>query len=112
MANASGFSDAVRLSQSTPQLSVGCHVVLVDGTPVLGATEISSLVTRANGGSFRYGLTAFALRALRHQLDPEEIEAEATAQIRKLCAAGIRSRISTRTSTRTSSLASWNPWCV
>src|SRR5205807_6091843 len=83
------FSDAVRLSQSTPQLSVGCHVVLVDGTPVLGATEISSLVTRANGGSFRDGLTAFALRALRHQLDPEEIEAEATAQIRKLCAAGI-----------------------
>ena len=89
MANAGGFSDAVRLSQSAPQLSVGCHFVLVDGTPVLGPTEISSLVTRANGGSFRDGLTAFALRALRHQLDPKEIEAEATAQIRKLCAAGI-----------------------
>ena len=89
MANAAGFSDAVGLSQSTLRLGVGCHVVLVDGTPVLGATEISSLVTRANGGSFRDGLTAFALRALRHQLDPEEIEAEATAQIRKLCAAGI-----------------------
>src|SRR5437870_10087196 len=89
MANAAGFSDAVGLSQSTLRLGVGCHVVLVDGTPVLSATEISSLVTRANGGSFRDGLTAFALRALRHQLDPEEIEAEATAQIRKLCAAGI-----------------------
>jgi chitin disaccharide deacetylase len=90
MANAGGFSDAVRLSQSAPQLGVGCHVVLVDGTPLLAPTEISSLVTQSsNGGSFRNGLTAFALRALRRQLDPEEIEAEATAQIRKLCAAGI-----------------------
>src|SRR5438046_6481518 len=89
MANASGFSDAVRVSQSTTQRSMGCECVRVDGTPVLGPTDISSLVTRANGGSFRDGLTAFALRALRHQLDPEEIEAEATAQIRKLCAAGI-----------------------
>jgi len=90
MANARGFSDAVRLSQSAPQLGVGCHVVLVDGTPLLAPTQISTLVTRAsNGHSFRNGLTAFALRALRHQLDPEEIEAEATAQIRKLCVAGI-----------------------
>jgi hopanoid biosynthesis associated protein HpnK len=89
MANAGGFSDAVRLSESAPKLGLGCHVVLVDGTPVLGPTEIASLVTRANGGSFCYGLTPFALRALRHQLDSKEIEAEATAQIRKLCAAGI-----------------------
>ena len=90
MANANGFSDAVRLSQSTPQLCIGCHVVLVDGTPVLAPTEISSLVTRAsNGPSFRNRLMPFALRALGHQLDPEEIEAEATAQIRKLCTAGI-----------------------
>jgi len=90
MANANGFSDAVRLSQSTPQLCIGCHVVLVDGTPVLAPTEISSLVTRAsNGPSFRNRLMPFALGALGHQLDPEEIEAEATAQIRKLCTAGI-----------------------
>jgi hopanoid biosynthesis associated protein HpnK len=88
MANADGFAGAVRLSQSTPHLSVGCHVVIVDGYPLLAPAQISTLLAMSNGG-FHAGISRFALRALRRQLNPHEIEAEATAQIRKLCAAGI-----------------------
>ena len=41
-------------------------------------------------GRFRGGLKAFAARALTGQLDATEIAAEATAQIRKVQAAGMR----------------------
>lgn len=98
MANGPAFSDAVQLAQTVPQLSVGCHVVLIDGQPMLDPKIISSLVAgdasgrvgRDSGAArFRDGIGGFALRALAGRLDPREIEAEATAQIRKLQAAGI-----------------------
>jgi len=34
MANGGAFEDAVTAARSAPNLSVGCHVVLVDGAPV------------------------------------------------------------------------------
>jgi len=100
MANGAAFSDAVELAQTVPQLSVGCHVVLVDGHPVLDPSAISSLVQRdlvqrdyegrgSSAGDFRDGISSFALRALSRRLDGRQIEAEATAQIRKIQAAGI-----------------------
>jgi hopanoid biosynthesis associated protein HpnK len=94
MANGQAFFDAVQLAQTMPQLSVGCHVVLIDGQPLLDPKSISSLVDRnadRNSGSLRFrdGIRGFAVRALAGRLDPREIEAEATAQIRKLQAAGI-----------------------
>jgi len=88
MANADGFADAMRLSQCTPQLSVGCHVVLVDGSPLLAPAHISTLLAKSDG-RFREGISGFGLRALRGRLSPHEIEAEATAQISKLQSAGI-----------------------
>jgi len=98
MANGQAFSDAVQLARTVPQLSVGCHVVLIDGQPLLDPKSISSLVDQnvdqnadRNSGSMRFrdGIRGFALRALAGRLDSREIEAEATAQIRKLQAAGI-----------------------
>src|SRR5208282_4356090 len=44
MANGPSFSDAVQLAATVPQLSVGCHIVLIDGQPVLEPKAISSLV--------------------------------------------------------------------
>jgi hopanoid biosynthesis associated protein HpnK len=86
MANGRAFEDALRLAKSVPSLSVGCHVVLIDGTPVLDAKQLPSITSaHSNGDRFRDGLQAFAAR----RLDPEEIEAEASAQIRKLQSAGI-----------------------
>jgi hopanoid biosynthesis associated protein HpnK len=90
MANGRAFDDAVRLAKSVPRLSVGCHVVLIDGEPVLDAKRLPSLASAHSGGArFRDGLPSFAIRALAGRLDPAEIEAEASAQIRKLQSAGV-----------------------
>jgi len=87
MANGTAFADAVELAQSVPRLSVGCHVVLIDGEPVLAARQLPSLTRE---GRFRDGLKTFAARALAARMDDEEVFAEATAQIRRIQSAGIR----------------------
>jgi hopanoid biosynthesis associated protein HpnK len=91
MANGKAFEDAVGLAQSVPRLSVGCHVVLIDGEPVVDAKQLPSITSAHSGGArFRDGLKSFAARALAGRLDADEIEAEASAQIRKLQSNGIR----------------------
>ena len=87
MANGIAFADAVGLAHRVPRLSVGCHVVLIDGEPVLPAGELPSLT---RGGRFRDGLKTFAARALAARIDDEQVFAEATAQIRRIQSAGIR----------------------
>ena len=90
MANGRAFEDAVRLAATVPDLSVGCHVVLIDGEPVLDAERLPSLTeTHSSGPRFRDGIKSFAARALAGRLDPHQIEAETSAQIRKLQSAGI-----------------------
>jgi chitin disaccharide deacetylase len=89
MATGAAFAGAVESAKNLPQLGIGCHILLIDGEPALHSEHISSL-TRPNGsGRFRDGLGTFAVRALSGRMNPEEIEAEASAQIRKLQAAGI-----------------------
>jgi hopanoid biosynthesis associated protein HpnK len=88
MATGRAFEDAAGLAKTVPRLSVGCHVVLIDGEPVLDAKSLPSL-TAADGAGFRDGLKSFGLRALAGRLDAGEIEAEASAQIGKLQSAGI-----------------------
>jgi len=83
MANALAFDDAVLLAKSSTRWSIGCHAVLVDGEPLIDPGRLSSLVSR-NSRRFRDGFSGFALRALSGWLDPDQVEAEATAQIRKL----------------------------
>src|SRR5689334_21266378 len=89
MANGESFTHAVEVASSTPRLSVGCHVVLVDGSPVSDPTQVSSLMASEQSPRFRTAILDFALHCLRGKLVASEIEAEATAQIRKLQAAGI-----------------------
>jgi hopanoid biosynthesis associated protein HpnK len=89
MANGPAFEEAVRLAPSAPRLSIGCHVVLVDGSPVLEAAQVSSLMGGTGLLRFGDGIGKFCLRALAGRLDSNQIEAEVTAQIRKLQAAGI-----------------------
>ncbi len=73
-------------------ISVGCHIVLLDGAPVLPADQVKSLLEPGanNGARFRDSLNAFVLASFRHQLDPEQIEAEAGAQIERIQNAGIQ----------------------
>ncbi len=90
MANGAAFSQAAQLAKTVPNMSVGCHVVLIDGQPVLDSNQLSTLTNRhPSARVFRNGLKTFAARAIAGRLNPEEIEAEATAQIRKIQATGI-----------------------
>jgi chitin disaccharide deacetylase len=84
MANGPAFCEATEIAKQLPNLSIGCHVVLIDGRPVLPPAKLPSL-TQAE--RFRDNLKTFAGRALTGQFDEGEITAEATAQIRKVQAA-------------------------
>ena len=93
MAAGTEFADALQklreVDQPAPKakLSVGCHAVLVDGSPVLPASAVSSLVTE--DGSFPVSLLSFARAALAKRLDEEQMAAELEAQIRKIQAGGV-----------------------
>src|SRR5512141_57922 len=62
MANSAAFEDAVALAKQNPRLSVGCHVTLMDGEPLLPASKVSSLLR--DGREFHRTITDFAPRAL------------------------------------------------
>ncbi|MGZ4831688.1 MAG: ChbG/HpnK family deacetylase [Terriglobales bacterium] len=86
MAAGSAFEDAVALARTLPQLSVGCHVDLIQLAPVLPCRQLPTLTS---GATFRPGFARFARAALRNRLSSEQITAEASAQMAKLQSAGI-----------------------
>jgi predicted glycoside hydrolase/deacetylase ChbG (UPF0249 family) len=89
MATGAAFDEAVSLAASLPRLSVGCHVVLVDGEPLLPAGEVRSLL--APGTNRFYNTIGEILQAVvRGRFRAEEVEAEAAAQMARLRAAGVR----------------------
>lgn len=85
MASSREFDDAVA-SATHRDLNVGCHVMLVDGTPILPTGRLKHLT---NDGTFISSATEFARVALTGGIAEEEIHAEATAQFKKLRAAGV-----------------------
>lgn len=90
MANGPAFAQATALAKTAPSLHVGCHIVFLDGSPILPPSEVLSLLDRTKDcPRFPHGLTGFAVRALTGRIDPQQIEAEAVAQIRKIQSAGI-----------------------
>jgi chitin disaccharide deacetylase len=92
MANGAAFADAVTAARSTPNLSVGCHVTLVDGTPVSSPDAADTLVAirSAEPDRFYSKLSAFAARAMLGGFDRDQLVAEVTAQIRKIQATGLQ----------------------
>ncbi len=90
MAGGRAFREAVQLAQQAPQLNVGCHVVLVDGEPVLPPEQVPTLLAPGDQQRhFRKGVGELAAATLRGKIDPAQVEAEATAQMRRLQAAGL-----------------------
>ena len=87
MANGEAFDDAVQVAHQAPKLAIGCHVDLIQLSPVLPPDQLPTLV---DAGRFRPGFTRFASMAMRGRLKQDEITDEATAQIRKLQSAGVR----------------------
>jgi hopanoid biosynthesis associated protein HpnK len=92
MANSASFEDAVAAARSAPKLSVGCHVVLVDGSPLSSPDAIDTLVAIRSDQpeKFYSRLSAFSARAMFGGFDRDQLVTEITAQIRKLQAAGIQ----------------------
>jgi chitin disaccharide deacetylase len=88
MARASAADEAIEIARSTPTLGVGCHVVLVDGAPVLPPDRIPSLID-SRTGQFRSTLSVFLPRLFTGNIDPTEIEAESAAQIALLQSRGL-----------------------
>jgi len=85
------FKEAVEAARALPGLSVGCHVVLVDGAPVSAPGAVDTLLAIRSGEPecFYSSLSAFAARAMMGGFDREQLVTEIVAQIRKIQAAGI-----------------------
>jgi chitin disaccharide deacetylase len=85
MACASAFPQAIELARRLPRLKTGCHVVLIDGSPI--AEQVPTLI--GVDGRFRSSLKDFAVSAVRGTMSEDEIQREGEAQIRKIQAAGL-----------------------
>jgi hopanoid biosynthesis associated protein HpnK len=92
MANGAAFDDAIERVRSAPGLSVGCHVVLVDGTPLSEHGSVPTLLANrsAESGRFYSRLSAFAARAVFGRFDQDQLVGEICAQVRKVQAAGVQ----------------------
>jgi chitin disaccharide deacetylase len=74
MVGAPAAEDAVRRARELPQLRVGLHLVLADGSSVLPREQIPDLVDsqgRFGDGMWLDGVRYFALPSLRRQLEAE-----------------------------------------
>ncbi len=89
MAAAPYFSPAVHMAFAQPRLAVGCHLVLVDGSPCLHPGEVPSLLDPLAASSFRATVGSFFADLLRGRIREQEIEAEAIAQIRRIQSSGL-----------------------
>ena len=93
MANSRSFTGAAEWSRAASDgISVGCHVVLMDGEPVLPAEKVPTLLEPNNDGTrrFRDSLNHFVIASFRHKMNSDEIEAEAAAQIERIQQSGIQ----------------------
>lgn len=92
MARAAATEEAIEMARATPTLGVGCHVVLVDGEPVLSHGDIPALADPA-GGQFEATLGSFlgSIYGVNSRGKIEgQIEREANAQISFLLSRGIQ----------------------
>jgi len=97
MARAAATEEAIDMALATPTLGVGCHVVLVDGEPVLSPTRDVPNLADPVSGRFRSSLFSFLKwlylssgRRGHISLAAREIEAEAAAQLAVLQSRGLR----------------------
>lgn len=109
MANASAFEDAIATGRGptcAETLSIGCHIVLLDGSPVLPPSDVPTLLARSNAltpaqdqtttaqqrtvGLFRNSFSELAPAIAVNRISPDEVQAEAEAQMRKIQRSGLR----------------------
>lgn len=93
MARAAATDEAIEMAKATPTLGVGCHVVLVDGEPVLRPRQDLVCLVDPIDARFRPSLGGFLNQLYREwprKAMMREIEAEARAQIALLQRRGVR----------------------
>jgi hopanoid biosynthesis associated protein HpnK len=92
MANERAVDEAISFAAQNPTLDTGCHVVLLDGAPISPPDRVPSLVTSRNGTGprFRPGVVHLAAAAARGKVREDEVYTEASAQLEKLEARGVK----------------------
>jgi hopanoid biosynthesis associated protein HpnK len=96
MACAAATEEAIEIARATPTLGVGCHVVLVDGLPVLSPRQDVPNLADPIDGRFRSSLFGFLDDLYGNRLFSarkvviREIEAETAAQIALLQSKGLK----------------------
>ena len=88
MAVGQAFDEAIQICKQHPELGTGLHLTLIDGRPVLPASEIPSLVTGT--GCFYADHNTFLKHFLRGHIRLDEVRRELTAQLQKMQSAGIQ----------------------
>ncbi|MGD0293442.1 MAG: ChbG/HpnK family deacetylase [Terracidiphilus sp.] len=89
MVRAEATDEAIEMALATPTLGVGCHIVLVEGAPVLHAQNLPTLVDQRIS-RFYSTPGAFLKQLLTGRVHTREIEAETAAQIALLQERGLR----------------------
>jgi chitin disaccharide deacetylase len=87
LANGPAFDEAIASSQHVPQLSVGVHLNISEGTPISLATHISTIVN--GSGELYLKPLQLWVRILKRQINVDHIYTECRAQIRKVFEASI-----------------------
>ncbi len=90
MAASPQSAEAVALAKQETSLGVGCHVVLLDGSPSADPALIASLLSANDTPRFRFTLGEFVRDLYLGRIEISHIEREATAQILHLQQAGVR----------------------
>lgn len=85
MANGGAFAEAVQMAHASPALSVGAHIVLMNGTAV--AQRVPSLAGADR--RLRPGFGSFAAAALAGGIAEADVMIEVKAQVERLRAAGL-----------------------
>jgi predicted glycoside hydrolase/deacetylase ChbG (UPF0249 family) len=87
LANGLAFASALEVARANPELGVGVHLNLSNGSPTANPSEVPSLLN--SSGSFEGGPENLLLRIASRSLQPAEVEREWDSQIQKIRDSGI-----------------------
>ena len=87
MVMGNAFADAVKTAKELPELGVGVHLTVVDGTPILAPKQIPSLIDPKTG-RFYADHGAFVKAYAKGKIRMSDVRHEWEAQIEKFLASG------------------------
>jgi len=87
LANGLAFTSALEVARANPELGVGVHLNLSNGSPTANSSEVPSLLN--SSGSFEGGPENLLLRIASRSLQLAEVEREWDSQIQKIRDSGI-----------------------